>query len=102
MGPYRETFRHTLPTSATVLTGVLGGHRDHLTPGPCCLGFEDGAERRPARITDALGKVPIPDHIADLQIFQIDYVVGSDEGERRLMVEVGTLAPDRLLLLGKL
>ena len=44
------------PHSATVLRGIGGWHGDHSTPGACCLGFEDGAERRPARIADALGE----------------------------------------------
>src|SRR5262245_55333444 len=34
----------------------------------------------------------IPEHVADLQIFMINLVVGVHQSERRLMVKVGTLA----------
>ena len=76
------------PTAAAVLRGVSGWHGDDPTPGACCHGFEDGAESRPARIADAPGEVVIPYHAGDPQVFQIDRVVGSEQGERRLVVEV--------------
>jgi hypothetical protein len=65
-----------------------------LTPGACCLGFKDGTERCPARITDALGQVMIAYHVGNPQIFQVDGVVLPEQGERRLVVKVRPLALD--------
>ena len=47
---------------------------------------------RPAGITDARGEVAIPHHRADRHVFQIDRVVGAQEVQGRLVVEVGALA----------
>src|SRR5260370_39379091 len=91
MGPHRQTFRHTFPTAAALMAGERRGHREHPTPGPYCLGFEDGTECCPARSTDAFGEVAIPYHIADLQVFEIQRVVGSQQRARRLVVEVAPL-----------
>ena len=77
MGAHTQALGYALPTAATILGGVLGGNRGHPTPGACCLGFEDGTERRPARITDALGEMVVPYHVGDPQVFEIDRVVGS-------------------------
>ncbi len=55
MGAYAQRFGNARSTAATILAGVLGGYSDNPMPGAYCLGFEDGTELRPARITDALG-----------------------------------------------
>src|SRR5258708_3708857 len=100
MGAHAEAFRHARPTAATVLTGICRRNREHLTPGPCCLGFKDGTKRGPARIADALGQVVIPYHVADLQLFAVDRVVLAHQHVRRLVVKVAALPPDMLVLLG--
>src|SRR5262249_14756247 len=100
MGAYAQALGHALPTAATVLAGELGRNRHHSPTGPFCLVCEDGTERCPPGIADALGEVMVPDHIADLQIFQVDRVVRAHQGEGRLVVEVAPLALDLLLLLG--
>ena len=75
-----------------------GRHRSHSLPGPCCLVCEDAPEVRPPGITDAFGEVAVPEHVANLQIFQIDHVVLPEQGERGLMVEVAPLTPHLLVL----
>src|SRR5258708_40289635 len=92
MGAHAQGFGHTFPTARTLLTGERGWHGDDSTPGPCCLGFEDGPKRRPARIADAFGEVVIADQVGDLQVFEIDRIVGSEQRERRLVVEVAALS----------
>ena len=37
---------------------------------------------------DALGEVVVPDPIGRLQVLVIDHIVGADERQRRLAVEV--------------
>ena len=59
MGTHAQTLGHAHPTAIAVLAGIVRGNRDDSTPGACCLGREDGAKRRPARITDALGQVTV-------------------------------------------
>ena len=70
-------FSHPRPAVATVLRGIGRWHGDDSTASVCCFAFEDGAELRPAGITDALGQVGVPYHVGDLQIFEIDGVVRS-------------------------
>ncbi len=88
MGPYRQTFRHALPTAATLLAGVVRRHRDHSPASPCCLACEDGAELAPTGIADALGEMGIAHHVADLQIFQIDGVIVTEQLQRGLVLKV--------------
>ncbi len=94
---HAQALGHARPAATTVLTGVGGWHGDNPTPGACCLGFEDGPEPRPAGIADALGEAAVPQQVGDLQVFQIDRVVGAQQRQRRLVVEVGPLSPDRLV-----
>ena len=94
MCAHAQGFRYAFPTTATVLRGIGGWHRDDLTPGACCLGFEDAAERCPARITDALGEMTIPYHIGDPQIFESRSCRTAQQETRRLVMEIGPLALD--------
>jgi hypothetical protein len=89
--------QHT--AARTPLTRERRVDRLHLLPGACCLESEDGEKRRPACVRDALCKVVVPDHIGRLQLFMIDRVVLLNEGQRRLMVEVLSLATYRLMRL---
>jgi len=50
---------------------------------------------------DALGKVMIPDHIADLQVLVIDHIIGAHECERRLVMKVLPLAAHLQMRLGQ-
>jgi hypothetical protein len=50
---------------------------------------------------DALGEMVILDHVGRLQIFMIDRVIGAYQRQRRLMVEVLSLASHRLMRLGE-
>ena len=75
MGTHGETLLDAFPTAAAILAGVRGRHGHHSTASVCCFAFEDGPKLRPASIRDALGQVRVLDHIADLQIFQIDDIV---------------------------
>src|SRR5581483_7827060 len=101
MGAHAEALGYARPTAATILAGIGGWHGDDPTPGACCLGFEDGTELRPARITDALGEMAVPYHVGDPQIFEIDGVVLAQQHERRLVVEVRALALHLLMRLAK-
>ncbi len=78
-----------------------GGIASHPTPGAHCRGFEDAAERGPAGIADALGEAAIPPPIGDPQIFEGDGVVGAQQGQRGLVVEVAPLPREVLVRLGE-
>src|SRR5579859_3469333 len=102
VGAHAQRLGYARPTAATVLRGIGGWHGDNPTPGACCLGFEDGPELRPARISEALSQVMVPDHVSDPQIFQGDGVVLAQEIQRGLVVEVRALSLHRLMRLGEL
>ena len=65
------------------------------------LESEDGQERAPPRIGDALGEVVVLDHVGDPQVFVIDHVVRLHQREGFLVVEVAALAGDVLMRLGQ-
>src|SRR5258708_4797121 len=92
MGTHAQRLGHTLPASATVLRRKRGRHSYDSTPGPCCLGFEDGAKRRPTSIADALGQVTVPCQVGDPQVFEIDRVVQQEQRQRGLVVKVCALS----------
>src|SRR5258708_6822590 len=97
MGTHAQALGHTRPTATTVLAGVLCGDRYYPLAGPYCLACEDATEPRPAGIADALSQVVIPQHIGDLQIFQVNRVVLAQQGQRGLVVVIGALAFDVLM-----
>jgi len=104
MGAHRQAFRYPLcaaapigPHAATVLSGICWRDRHHSLPGPCCLVGEDSTELPPARIADALREVMVPYQGADLQIFELDRVVGCEQIQRRLVQTIPTLALDLLM-----
>jgi hypothetical protein len=101
-GTHTQALRYAFPTAATILRGIGGWYGDDSTPGACCLGFEDGAELRPARVTDGLGKAPIPHQVGDPQVFEIDRVVLAQQRQRGFVMEVGALALDVLMRLAEL
>ena len=81
--------------NATARTGLAGVGRRHgydSLPGACCLESEDAQERAPARIMDALGEMVVLEHVGRLQVLVIDHVVVAHQRERRLVVEVLSLA----------
>ena len=85
------------PTASTHLAGTGRRRSYYPLPGAYGLESEDGQERRPARVIDAFREVMVLDHVGRLQLFMIDRIVGSDQGERCLVVEVLTLAAYRLM-----
>ena len=97
--------RHALrDDDAAATTGLRGRgrrHGDDSTPGPCCLGAEDGQALGPPRVAEARGQVVILDQVGRLHVFVRDRVVLPDQGERRLVVEVGALALDLQRCLGE-
>src|SRR6185437_4535104 len=97
MSTHRQALGHVLSTSTTVLRGIGRWYRYHSTPSVCCFGFEDGTELRPACIADALGEVVVPDHIFDLQFFEVDGVVVPEQLQRRLVVEIEPLTQDVMM-----
>src|SRR5262245_8618133 len=70
-------------------------------PGACSLESENGQKRRPACVRNRLGEVVIPDHVGDPQIFMINRIVLARQLERRLVMEVLSLAAYCLMRLGK-
>jgi hypothetical protein len=74
-----------------VLAGVRRRDRDHLTPGACCLGFQEGAQRRPAGSADARGEMAVAHQVADPQLFERDHVVLPQQRQRARVVEVPSL-----------
>jgi hypothetical protein len=97
MGAHTQRLGHALPAATTVLRRERGRHRDHSTPGACCLGFEDGTECGPAGITDALGQVSVAHQVGDPQIFELDRVVQPEQRQRGLVVKVGVVPLHRLV-----
>jgi hypothetical protein len=106
----RSALRTSMPTDretlldqhATARTRLARERRiDRYDPptGACCLVGEGAQERCPPCILDALGEMVVPDHIGDLQVLVINRVVGSDQCQRRLMMEVLPLAPHLLVRL---
>src|SRR5215469_12192046 len=61
--------------------------------GGCCFAFEDGPERRPPGITEALGEVVVPDPVGEPQVFHIDGVILMQRREGSLVVKVPSLPP---------
>jgi hypothetical protein len=55
----------------------------------------------PPSISDALGKVVIPDNVADLQVFVVDDIVKLDGAQRHLVVVFLQLATYSLMRLGQ-
>src|SRR5258707_15624339 len=101
MGAHAQRFGYARPTRATVLAGVRWRDRHDPTPGPCCLGFEEAAELRPAGIAEALAERAVPYQVGDPQVFEVERVVRAHEGERHLVVEVAPLPPDVLMGFGE-
>jgi hypothetical protein len=77
-------------TARTPLAGIGGRHGYSLLPRVCCFESKDGEERHPARIANAFGEVVVPEQVGRLQVLMIDRVIGADERQRRLVVEVLT------------
>src|SRR5260221_3529374 len=76
-------------------------HRLHALPGACSLESEDGQERAPPGIGDALRQGVVLDHGADPQVFMVDHVVLLDELAGFLVVEVAPLVAHVLVGLGE-
>jgi hypothetical protein len=56
--------------------------------GACCRVGEEAQERAPPGILDALGEMVVLEQIADLQLRMRDRVIGLDQRERRLVVNI--------------
>jgi hypothetical protein len=71
--------------------------RYYFPTGACRLEGKDGKERRPARVTNGLSKVMVPDHTCRLQLLMINNVVCPHQRKGRLVVKVLPLASRRLM-----
>src|SRR5260370_27017834 len=96
-GAHREVFRHSPSPAATVLAGVGRFHQHDSLTGACCLIGEDGTERCPACIADALGQAVVPYQVGDPLLFPKDGVVLPEPDERYLVVVIVALSPNMLL-----
>src|SRR5258708_37239090 len=97
----RQTFLHDDPAARTGLAGERGSDRLHSLPGSCSLESEDGQERAPPGIGDALGQGVVLHQVADPQVFVIDHVVLLDELTGFLVVKVAPLVVHVLMGFGE-
>jgi hypothetical protein len=75
--------------------------RFHPSTGACRLVGEDARERRPPRILSGFGEMVMIDHVADPQILVVVRIVGSDQRQSRLLVEVPFSAAHLLVRPGR-
>ena len=101
MGTSRETFRHTLPTPATVLRGERGGHGDDSTASVCGCAFADGPKACPPRVRYAFGERAVAEHLGDPQVFEREGVVLVEHRPCRLVLKVSARALHLLLRPGE-
>jgi hypothetical protein len=120
MRPHGETLLYPFTAATAILTGVRWWHRYYSLAGACCLAGEDLAETVPSSVLErfiqaSLGAGSVwqiaaltvglgcrsMTHVADLQIFEIDDIIGADQGKRRFMVKVLTLTPCGLVFFGE-
>jgi hypothetical protein len=84
------------PAATTALRGrsEIGGGIDAADPasGAYCLVRQEEQERRPVRIVNALSTAGVLDRVAGLHVLMIDHVVLAYQRERRLVVDVRSLA----------
>ena len=62
--------------------------------------LKGGAELIPASVRYGFGQVSIPHHFGNPQVFNENHVVLTHQPERHLVLEVLSLAPRFLMLLG--
>jgi hypothetical protein len=101
MPPHGETFLDDHAAARTGLAGVGRRYGYHSLPGTHCLESEEAQESTPARVTDALGEMMVPEQVGRPQVLVIDRVVLPDEYQCRLVVEVLPLPTHRLMRLRK-
>ncbi len=97
----RQAFGDQNATARTSLARERRRHGYDSPTGACCLVGEDAQERRPPSILDTLGEMVIPEHVGRLQVLVINHIIGTHQGERRLMMKVLPLAAHRLMRLGE-
>src|SRR5262249_37052846 len=94
-------FSTRVPHPLQSCRGERGRHGDDSTASVHCCAFEEGRERRPARISDALSEVVIAHHAGNPQVFKIHRVVGAQRMQRGLVMEVAPLPTHFLMLAGE-
>jgi hypothetical protein len=59
-----------------------------LTPSFYRFDFKPLSQVSPASVHDALGQVPVVNHVSDMQIFDGDHVVGCNQCARQLVQKI--------------
>src|SRR6266487_1679448 len=91
MCPSRERFLDALSTARTILTGIVWGDGDDRYIVHNAVGLHPSKELTPCSIMNALGKLVVLHHIADLKVFVGNQVVRRDKRVRCFTSEIFTL-----------
>ena len=91
MCPGGERFLDTLSTTRAILAGVLRWHGDDWHIVHDAISFDPVQELAPCGVMDALGKLVVLDHIADLKMLVGNQVVRRDKRVRCFASEIFTL-----------
>src|SRR5260221_6515800 len=98
MCAHAEALGQALVAAAAILRGERGWHGDDSFASIHCFACEDGPKCCPARVRTRLAEMGVADHVGHPQIFEIEGIVGAEQIERRLVVEVLPLPPHLLML----
>ena len=90
---------HATPATALRRGGGIDG--DYPATGACCLVRQDDEEGAPPRVTHRLGQMVMLHQVGGLEVLVTDRVVLAYQRQRRLVVEVLSLASHPLMRLGQ-
>jgi hypothetical protein len=89
--PHRQRDTVSMAASRAFLRRVRRIHFDHRSSSLFRFEDHDHYELRPARVTDAFHQMMVPDHSLDIQIFDFDALVLSDQFSRFLEMKISSL-----------
>lgn len=91
MDTNRQRFFNFLTTARAILRRIAGVDFDYLSSGAFCLVRKELKEFTPAHVSNALAKMPVPDHASNIQRFNVDGFVDSDVEIGNFMQKVFSL-----------
>jgi hypothetical protein len=89
--PRRQPDLVSMAASRAFLRRIRRIHFDHFSPSLFRFEEQDHYELAPARVTDALGQMMVPDHSPDGQIFDFDALVLIDQLSRFFEMKIASL-----------